>query len=289
MATNKLTLQNKRYFTAKEKEAIYRKIYTATGIVKLTMGICINMAWNQMRNALDSAMQHPKYRHKVKAAFQQAEKAYNDYERTLRYGNNNNPRFFNINDVDANYFKEDMTSDEYFEFWCNLGAAGYKKCINELNVLKHKYYLILSKRNDKYAHIGSDLLLAISIFEMTKNVFDVTIKEICLAIPELGKDIIMNNIFKPFDISNIIAAWDRAVNTLYPDVHHTELDDVEDANLQIALSALEEKMTDPKWMESVEELTLKDYNDFVGGKRKANKIIKAIRENFEENGCMIAV
>lgn len=279
-----IRINSRKYYTEEEKKAVYRKVFTATGIVKLTMGICINMAWNHMRNALDSVKRHPKYRHSVKAAFSQAEKAYKDYERTLRHGNNNNPRFFNINDVDSNYFKDDMTSDEYFELWLALGGAAYNKCLSETNVLKHKYYLILDKRNDKYADIGSELLVTSSLFEITCNIYSATISEICKAIPELSKDGIEDYIFKPFDISNIIAAWEKAVNTLYPNVRKTELDDFEDANLHLALSALEEKMTSPEWMERVEEQTLRDYNDYMGGKRKTNKIIKTIREGFEKGG-----
>jgi hypothetical protein len=277
-------INHKKYYTEEDKKAVYRKVYTATGIVKLTMGICINMAWNHMRNALDSVKRHPKYRHKVKAAFQQADKAYKDYERTLKYGHDNVPRFFNIKDVKCNIFKENMTSEEYFELWQALGGAGYNKCINETNVLKHKFYLILDKRNDKYADIGSELLVTSSMFEITCNIYNATISEICKAILELDKDGIENYIFKPFDISDIIAAWERAVNTLYPDVRKTELDDFEDANLHLALAALEEKMTSPEWMERVEEQALRDYNDYMGGKKNTNKIIKAIRESFEGGG-----
>lgn len=283
-------IHRKKFYTQEEAEAVEEKVYLATGIIKLSLGIAVNTTFYMMLNALDALKKHPNYKHKVKADFNRALKAYKDYERALRTGSTRFPRFFNVADFSSTSpFKADMTNGEYFDLWQGLGGSGYDLCKNEINVLKHKYYLILERRGDKYPDAGAYALAVVAAFRNAKHIYEATLQSVHKAIPEISMECLEGYIFKPFDVRYIAKAWEVAVWNMYGNAEEWQISDFEDKNLTMALAALEQKWASPDFMMKAESDTIRDYNELVGGKRKANVLIKELNDNYNNGGAMLAI
>lgn len=275
----------KKYYTKEQAENVCGKIDRASGLVKLAMGLSINASRYMMLNALDSVKKHPKYKHEIKRAFALADKAYKDFERVLRHGNLQTPVFFSTKFYKPQYFKDGMTSDEYFEIWQALGGAAYDDSKNEFGVLKHKYELALEHNGSACPGIGGEILLVSCLLRITQNIFDVMMKEICKGIPELGKDVIEGYVFRPFNIKQVAEAWHKAVIMLYGDFF--KCSDFDERNIKMGIQQIEEKWCSEKWIEKMQEKTLRDYEDYIGGKKKTAKLIKDIRTAWNEGGIKV--
>lgn len=280
-------LTKKTTYTDEEVNDLYRRITSASKVMKLCMGISINAAIYMMVQAHRDAMGHPNYRHKIKAAFNQARKVRESWEILTKHGYAITS-FFRVEDTDTTYFKEGITDEEYFEIWGALGGAGYDLSIDEINVLKHKYYLILERNGDKYPNIGASLFTTVAMLRNADYMYKVTLNEISKNIPDIPRECLSEHILKDFDIHKISEAWERAVFMLYNDKNLT-VTDFEDKNLTMALTSLKVKYVDAKWIIKVEERALRYYPEYFDSKRQLNELIKKIKEAFNKEGRLTMV
>lgn len=203
----------KGYETVQEVESAMCRMASP---VKMIMGVMYGAVHYTMLDALDNIKNHPSYMCSVKHSFQLAKKAMDDNERSLLHTTNN--RFFCVKDMPDEMrveFRPDMTDKDYFQYWMDLGASAHKEYRQELLVLRHKYEKRLRDQGEKYSDIISWAIIAEIALEEAVKAYDDGVRKALATSFGIPKDIV-DSVFSGFNLSRVLAAWNKAVCTLFP-------------------------------------------------------------------------
>ena len=268
--------------TQEQLDKIAHDLANAASMVKLVTGTAGNAAILVMMHAMDQVRKHPRYKHGVKHAFKQAQETRQHYERQLLHAEYN--RFFRVADMTEGSRKtygKDFTDQQYFEFWQSMGGPIYTKSWPFLTSLWNKYRLSLLNHGIQHPDIVAWPMVAMSCLQLAQKMYQRTIEEI-IDIYQLPRRLVVN-VFRDFDLGNIIKAWYKAVDTL--DSTHYQLEETEDKNIAVGLEQLVDCWKDPDTLYDTVMKVIPDYDEIFrtkGEMKKALRNIADVREATNE-------
>lgn len=260
-------------------QRLYAAVSTAASLVKLVCGVANNAAWLVCLEAHDRMKGHWRYNvrigggHTVGWAYLRALKMYQQYERRLIYATEN--RMFCVADMSPDVRKrygDDLTDQQYYEFWTGLGADAYKRTRPMITSLQNKYRLSLLNHGIKDADILAWAMVAQACLELAVKMYDSAITNTA---KEHGvrKDI-MEKIFGQFSLKEIARVWRRALADTDPAAEDYELEKMEARNIEIGIQQLEEAWSNPTTLYKATINSVDDYAEIFRTKMEA-KIAKA--------------
>ena len=257
-------------------------------MVKVVMGVANGCALNIMMDcytelsgkAIDPKTggykpAHPKFRHQVKAAYNQAVKEYHDYERGLVHTQTN--RFFHVADLSPKYRKiyGNITDAEYFEFWKGTSAKAYQVSRPLVTSLWNKYRLSLLNHGISHPDILAWPMVAQACLTIAETIYNHVVEDAIKACPRLQPHQV-RTLFKDFSLHRVNEAWTRALDMTEP--LHYELEEVEERNINLGIIQLTETWANPDYMyDSVSE-SLPDYAEIFRTKGEMKKALRNIEE-----------
>ncbi len=258
-------------------EQLNKALPYVSAIVKQVLGVANNFAQVQMFNARDDIKQHPQHRHAIKKAFNEAFKAWEDYEKRLL-----NPvgvRYFHVEDMPPKVRKQygTITDREYYEYWQNVGWSVYSKNRAFVTMMDNKFKLSLQKHGVAHAELLCKAMTAEQLLNIAeqryKDALGVVKKEIGLSYDNL------NVLYGDFSLKGVHDRWAKAMTMLIPNF---PLDEVEDRNLRMSVEQLYEIVSDiPEMYNGIEKST-EDYEDIFRTKGEWKKALRKMREETNE-------
>lgn len=245
------------------------------GYVKMVCGVANNAAWNVMLEGYDHARRCKGYGQRVKQAFKHAIKEWHDYERRLVYATEN--RMFHVADMTPEIRRKygDITDRQYYDFWASMGGVAYTKTRPQLTSLWNKHRLSLMQHGVKDAEHVAWVLTASAAIELAVQLYGNTIKH-CVTDMEIPKSIALR-VFGQFDISRVMAAWNKALLLLAPDSSY-QLEAVEMRNVELGVEQLCEAWIDPTLMYSSTRESVEDYDEVFASKGFQKKVLREIAD-----------
>lgn len=270
--------------TAKQKAEIEEKIANFSGLLKLYMGACNNAAYLVMGNAFDNIRKTKMWRtkfHKGKGKFKQAIKAWHDYEYQLLHADYN--RMFHLADYSNEVRKKygDISDQEYYDYWCTIGSFAYEYSRDELNSLRYKYKKVLISHGvEDEADLYADAMVAQIMLNLCVEMLDVHIESGVRHIGLQKETIFL--LFKDLSLARVRNLWNEALRLALPDFMKTELDKLEDRNVEMGISQLAERMADEKMLYHALNDATEDYQEVFRTEGEWKKALKQIRDTRKE-------
>ena len=265
-----INVSNPRQYTREQLESVLAHL---AGVVKQIIGVPNNMAQVAMMNARDQLKKHPRYRHQVKKAFNDAFAAFDKYERVLL--NPTGARYFHMDDMPEVIRKKygNITDREYYEFWQNVGWSVYSQHRNFITCLDNKFKLSLQSHDVAHAELLCQGLTAEQILHIASVRYEELIKEIQkdTALPPK----FLNIFFKCFDITPVWQRWEKAMEML---VGNFPLTETESKNIEQGISQLYDIIrTVENTIDGIRKST-DDYSEIFRTKGELKKVQKEIAD-----------
>lgn len=267
---------------------LHRQLGSAASMVKVVMGVANGCALNIMMDCYTELSgkainpktggykpAHPKFRHRVKAAYKQAVKEYHDYERGLLHTQTN--RFFHVDDLSPKYRKiyGDITDAEFFEFWKGTCAKAYQVSRPLVTSLWNKYRLSLLNHHVPNAEQLAWACVGQAVLTLAGDIYETALKDAHSACPMLQVHQI-RSLFSGFSLRRVREAWTKAL-CLTEDIAY-ELEDTENKNIEMGIMQLAETWVNPDYIyDSVSE-TLPEYEEIFRTKGEMKKALRNIEE-----------
>lgn len=244
-----------------------------SAIVKQVMGVANNVAQASMIDALYRIRQHPRYKQRIKQAFNQAQAEWDTYERGLL-----NPvgvRYFHVEDMPPQVRKKygDISDREYYEFWQNVGWSVFAKNRAFFTMMDNKFKLSLERHGVPHA----DLLCRAMTTEQLLNIAELRYKDATKVVhKETGLPYpVLDTLFGCFNLKRLHERWAKAMTLTVPNF---PLDEVEEKNLRMSVEQLYEIISDiPEMYEGIGKST-EDYQEVFRTKGEWKKALREIRE-----------
>ena len=264
-----------------------RQVGSAASLVKVVMGITNGCATAIMMDcfseisgkALDRngnrKPPHPKYKHKVKAAYKQAVDEIHQYEHRLLYTETN--RFFHVADLSPKFRKiyGDITDREYFNFWKGTSGKAYNVSRPLVTSLHNKYRISLINHDVPNAYQLAWAMVGQACLTLACDIYSHAIDDAIDACPWFFPYKI-RKLFKDFSLQRVRDAWTRAV-CMTETLNYT-LEPVEDKNIEMGIVQLAETWVNPDYIyDSISE-TLPDYEEIFRTKGEMKKALRNIEE-----------
>lgn len=270
------------------KGELHRQLGATASMVKLVMGVANGCAHTIMLdcfseingNATDPKTgqrkpAHPRYKHKVKAAYKHAIDEYLAYEHRLIYATVN--RFFHVDDLSPKYRKiyGDITDAQFFEFWKGTSGTAYNVSRPLVTSLWNKYRLSLINHKIPNPDILAWAMVGQACLTLAVDMYDHVINDAIKGLSMLQPHQV-RKLFANFSLHRVREAWTRAV-MMTEDIQY-KLDDVEDKNINMGVIQLAETWANPDYIyDSVVE-TLPEYEDIFRTKGEMKKALRNIEE-----------
>lgn len=267
---------------------LHRQLGAAASMVKVVMGVANGCALNIMLDCYSELSgkatdpktgnrkpPHPKFRHKVKAAYKHAIDEYHDYERGLVYATTN--RFFHVADLSPKYRKiyGDITDAQFFEFWKGTSAKAYQVSRPLVTSLWNKYRLSLLNHHVANAEQLAWACVGQAVLTLAGDIYQTALRDAHAACPILQAHQI-RNLFKGFSLHRVQEAWTRALR-MTEDIGY-ELEPTENRNIEMGIIQLAETWVNPDYIyDSVSE-TLPEYEEIFRTKGEMKKALRNIEE-----------
>lgn len=262
-------------------EGVRKALLSASGLMKELMGVANNAAWLVCLDAHDELKKLPNWKRQVKGGstaekdFQRVFKEYDAYERKLISNDNG---FFDIKGFPEKVRKMygDITSQDYYDFWTEIGGSSYKRTRPFICSLQNKYRLALIHAgiDDNTAKIiawgkcaSACLDSAIIIYEMSIDMID---QEFGIPSDILDLD------FQGFNLKNVAKLWKGAMRTASPECDAAEISDLDRKNIENGLQQITEKWTEGSGIYDDLEKAIRDCGEDVLSSKKS--IINAIKD-----------
>lgn len=284
--------QNPKNMTIREIELLMAQ---CAGFVKMMMGAANNAALVVMMDCLNKIADvrpkdeymvrpcspHPKYKHKVKRDFARAIDEYKRYRTNLVHPAPDTVRFFRLQDMpDEARRKYGVVTDmQYFEFWEATGALVYQKSQPLIGSLQNKFFLSMRAHGVPYADLVAWGLVAETVLKLAVNIFEQTMCGVNAACEGLLSESQIWQIYAPFSLERISAAWQRALVALAPETDDYSLDEAEERNVALGVEQLEELWTSTDLPFDATIKAVYDYSDEIFATKGFAK--KAVRELTE--------
>lgn len=246
--------------------------------IMLLLTTCNNAAHIVMMNALDEVKKLPEYNARfslMRKAFNQAEDVWRQYDAGLRHSGKKwlNPSSFNA--AQKKRFREDLTAEEYKEFWECIGGNAYLKVKSDVDVLQNKFKLSIESHKIKNAVVASKVLSVSSMLILCEAVYTKTInifaRNYMVSQPEAF------DIWKDFNLRNMQMAWGKCVRMMGP---VTQLDEMESRNIELTLEQLIDHWNDETFFYSSLIEAAEDFPEIFRTKGEQKKFIRELAETM---------
>lgn len=255
-----------------------------SAIVKQVMGVANNVAQASMIDALYRIRQHPRYKQRIKQAFNQAQAEWDTYERGLL-----NPvgvRYFHVEDMPPQVRKKygDISDREYYEFWQNVGWSVFAKNRAFFTMMDNKFKLSLERHGVPHA----DLLCRAMTTEQLLNIAELRYKDATKVVhKETGLPYpVLDTLFGCFNLKRLHERWAKAMTLTVPNF---PLDEVEEKNLRMSVEQLYEIISDiPEMYEGIGKST-EDYQEVFRTKGEWKKALREIKEETNDTKELLRI
>ena len=272
----------KKVITPEQWAHMQTTLGQAAGIVKIYTGVCNNCTYLVMADAYDAIRRTPIFRHEVKHNFREAFRRWKQYEAKLLYSSHN--RLFHVADIqdDAREkYSNDLTDAQYFEFWQGTGGRAFLATQDELNVLRHKYYLSLNNHGVPYAEALSKILLAEVCLKLSCRIYEDAEKDCIEESPSVPEEM-FRDILRPLSIRPIEFLWRKAMLAVNPKIFEYNLDEFEARNQDMALKSLAEKWTSVDFVFDSTADAMKDFKEVFRSKKAARQAYLTVHQAKKE-------
>ena len=262
-----------------ERDELIRRLAHVSSHIKTIVGIGNNAAWSATLEAMDHVSKHPRYKQAVKQAFRQAVAAFHDYERNLIYTDVN--RLFCVDDLMPDYRKRygEITDREYYEYWAAVGATAYTQNRKWITSLQNKFRLSLVNHKVPNEQLVSWGMTADACLKLATCIYANMIAT--SAEQNHLPKVLLEEIFRGLDITNIEQRYDRALMMLEPFTETFDLTELEQKNIQNGLDQLQDAWTSADTLRNALSSTTAAFDEVFrtkGEQKKALKLFEAIRE-----------
>lgn len=260
-------------YTEEEAAEVFQDL---TANVKCVMSIVNNAAYTSMMEAVDNIKKTPFYKGKIKQYLNKAIKAYEDYEKNLKWGSVQGIEFFaprQLTPEELEQGNKQPTKEQLFDLYLDVGACAYKRSIKELEMLRWQVVNALTKHNMEYKKELSYVCVATAIIEYSCSVYDQLIKEF-----KKSTHIDFSHTFMPFRLTSVfknfhVASLEIGYAATRPD---DRIDLNNSDNIRLAFRAFENAiMRDVNTFESANE-AIEDNKELLTTDK-----YKAYRENYD--------
>lgn len=258
-------------------EQLNKALPYASAVIKQVLGVANNMAQVAMFNARDDISRHPRFRQQVKQAFNQAFKAWDEYESRLL--NPAGVRYFHVEDMPPEVRKRygNITDREYYEFWQNVGWSVYAKYRNYVTALDNKFKLSLQRHGVPHAELLCRAMTAEQLLNIAEQRYRDATKTVHqeFGLPQEALTIL----FGQFNLHAVHERWAKATTLLVPNF---PLDEVEDKNLRMSVEQLYEIVADiPEMYDGIVK-SAEDYEEVFRTKGEWKKALRELREDAND-------
>lgn len=254
-------------------------IQKAAATMKLVCGVANNAAILVMYDAYDKVRQHPRFKHAVKKAYNDAIATHEAYERNLLYADTN--RFFHVEDMPPEIRKKygDITDADYFEFWQCMGGTAYKSTYPLITSLWNKYRLSLNDHKIPNAEIIAWPMTAHVCLEMACSLYKTTVTDICDYNHLPHK--VVNNVFDGYNLKPVADKWRKALDITEPMISY-KLDNTEYHNIGLGIEQIYDAWSHPDLYYDATIDTINDFGDIFRTKGEQKKALREISEAVNE-------
>ena len=265
------------------------------GFVKMMTGAANNAALVVMMDCLNKIADvrpkeeymvrpcspHPKYKHQVKRDFARALDEYKRYRTNLIQPAPGTVKFFRFQDMPAEARRKYgvVTDAQYFEFWEATGALVYQKSQPLIGSLWNKFRLSMQAHGVPCADLVAWGLVGETVLKLAVNIFERTMCSVHAACEGLLSESQIFQVYAPFSLERISAAWQRALVALAPETDAYSLDEAEERNVALGVEQLEELWTSTDLPFDATIKAVYDYSDEIFATKGFAK--KAVRELTE--------
>lgn len=224
---------------------------------------------------------HPNFRHQCKKAYQDAIRAWHDYEAQLLYARVN--RFFHLADLSPETRKiygSDVTDQQFFEFWKGIGAHAFDVSKPLIYSLHNKYRLSLQHHGIKHAELTAWPMVATACLALAVKMYNLAIDKSEDGPYKVPK-YISEPIFRQFSLQKVLDRWKKALDLTDPFADY-ELDELEDRNIYLGIEQLHDAWTDPDLLFDSAVDVIPDFDELFRTKGEMKKALRNISEVREE-------
>lgn len=259
---------NTHQFTEEEFSHLYKDTLAQ---VKCIMAVVNQTAYNTMSMAFYKIKETPLFRHKNKVLFKQAMKAYDDYITRLHYGNCHSIKFFQADILTPEEIAEgkpQVTADQIFEWWLDIGSNAYKRSRNQIEMLRFQIYQALTyKQVPNYRVEISYVCLASSMLLYASQMYDRLMSELN-SLHHLD----FNRIYSDFSLRPVYDIWRKVAINLCTMPWDSQLpkylcDNIERAYRAFEIAVMEDLNTAESANEAIIQnsdlLSEKDYQEYL--------------------------
>lgn len=274
--------KERREPSEKEYEQFLTSIAQASSLVKLIDGTVNNAAWAACLDAYELLKPLKKrLNRQVKGggtagdSYKRVFKALKTYQRNLIYASEN--RFFHVADMtdDArSFYSENMTDEEYYDFWASFGFKAYDTNKNFFTCLVNKLRLIYEHGGIKDAEAAAWSMGAYMGLSVASDAHS----KVVMAIAEHwgGHLKEWQWLFKAFDLTHVEKLWGDAHKDMFPELDRLEFSDFEFENINISFNQWAERLTKGNTLAKSRIDTIADFTDDIFRTKGCAK--KAIKE-----------
>lgn len=270
--------------TPEEVAGLEQRLCNYSGTLKLYMGACNNAAYLVMGNAFDNLRKTKMWRtkfHKAKGKFRAAIKAWHEYEYQLLHAKQN--RMFHLADYSPETRKKygDISDQEYYDYWCTIGAFAWEYSKDELNSLRWKYKKVLDAHGvQDESELYADAMVAQIMLNLCAEMLEVHlnngVKFVGISRPAL------EFFFKDFSLHKVRCLWNEALLLAQPEFMRAELEKLEDRNVEMGITQLAERLADEKMLYHALNDATEDYQEVFRTEGEWKKALRQIRDTRKE-------
>lgn len=262
-----------------DSEQVVKAIAHCGQNVKFVCGIANAMAYYTMLDAIDAIKREGLYKQNTKRKFNEVMEQHRKYESQLLNPSPDGSDYFNLSyfpEERRRRYRKDLTNEEYFQIWLDMGASSYKGYKPMIDVLCHKYYKSLTAHNVKHAKMVAWSITAEVTLEIAVEAFSTLMKELSTMYGIPAKFLRWE--FAPFSLQNIQEAWCEALRQLYPLVGDYQLTALEDSNITIGINQLKEYFAEQITSTDALREAIEDNSDIFTTKGFFKKEIRELHE-----------
>lgn len=247
--------------------------------ILLLFTTCNNAAYYVMSDAIDLVRQMPEYNQKhsqLRRAFDKAEEEWRNYERAVKFSRYHflDPKYFTAEQKKR--FREDLTQDEYTEYWQCIGGKAFTKIVNEVNVLCNKFKLSVESHNIPNAKTCGYILATASMFVLCEAVRS-RVNSVFSQRHSISMAEVMD-MTSCFSLKRMEFAWGRCVRMMGP---VTRLTEDESRNIELTVEQLVEHWNDASFFVSSEIETAEEFPEIFRTKGEQKKYLRELPGKYK--------
>ncbi|MBQ0074568.1 MAG: hypothetical protein KBT34_10275 [Prevotella sp.] len=282
-----MTSINVKSFNNPKGYTQYNEVVEALGhcgsVIKHVCGIAYAMSYYTMLDAIDYIKKDGLYKQTVKQKVNDVMKERENYISRLKSPAPGEAEFFNLKYLQPEArrrYRADLTNEEYFQTWLDMGASSYKGYKPMIDALQHKYFKSLSERGVKHAKAIAWCITTEVTLEIAVEAYNTLLKEL-----RDGRGLpidIINMEFAPFCLINVHEKWCEALKQIYPSIEEYEKSVHGDRNITMGINDLKEAFSKEISTTNAIRESVEDNADIFATKGFFKKEMTKIAETEQE-------